>query len=650
MIKKLLTFMFTLISLLILFCSIHAQWAKTYGSYWDDIAQSIQQTSDGGYIVAGYTESFGAGGEDFWVLKLDSSGHVEWERTYGGGNDDRAFSVMQTTDGGYIVAGETKSFGEEQGDFWALKLYSYGDIEWQRTYGGVRREGASSIQQTNDGGFIVAGNSLSFTGTYCDDFWILKLDSSGGIEWQRTYGGNDLDALNCIWEEAGCIRQTSDGGFIVAGFSDPLSDGQRAFWVLKLDSSGDTQWQRTFGGSDWDMVYSIQQTLDNGYIMAGCTDSFGDGHRKFWIIKLDSSGDITWQRIYGGEGNDTAYSIQQTSDGGYIAAGRESSFHAWHENLWILKLDSSGYIEWQRTYGGDDLDDVRSIRQTSDGGFIAAGYTKSFGAGNIDILLLKLFPDGTIDTSCDFIETTDITPVHTDASPVDTNAIPVETNVSPVDTNITPMDTNATVNLLCIAPEYTLTISAAEGGTTDPAPGTYAYYSGTEVRVKAVPDADHEFMSWAGDVPSGYEYNNPLTVTMDLDRSLEAIFQVENLEDDCPLKSASSGTVLASHVHVLRDFRDAYLMPYRRGRMFVQMYYKYSSFLAGLIYYSRTLREGVRIILIPSIVFSYLMLHFGPVTTAIMLVFILILPIVLISFYRRKLSRLEAKDPEAPAS
>jgi hypothetical protein len=207
------------------------EWAKTYGGASDDRANSIQPTSDGGYIVAGWTISFGAGGADVWVLKLDGSGNVTWQKTYGGAGTDWATSIQQTSDGGYIVAGVTGSFGAGSGDVWVLKLDGSGNVTWQKTYGGGSTDYAYSIQQTSDGGYIVAGLTDSF-GAGSADVWVLKLDGSGNVTWQKTYGGGSTDY-------AYSIQQTSDGGYIVAGLTDSFGAGSYDFWVLKLDGSGE---------------------------------------------------------------------------------------------------------------------------------------------------------------------------------------------------------------------------------------------------------------------------------------------------------------------------------------------------------------------------------------------------------------------------
>ena len=240
-------------------------WAKTYGGTGFDFAYSIQETSDGGYIVAGSTASFGAGSDDFWVLKLYSNGNVAWQKTYGGADYDYAYSIQQTSDGGYIVAGETWSFGAGSRDFWVLKLYSNGNVAWQKTYGGINADDvAFSIRQTQEGGYIVAGRTDSSLGAGKDDVWVLKLDANGNVTWQKTYGGGN-------WDYAYSIQQTSEGGYIVAGWTDSFGAGNDDVWVLKLDSAGNVTWQKTYGGANDDAAFSIQETSNAVYFVAGYT-------------------------------------------------------------------------------------------------------------------------------------------------------------------------------------------------------------------------------------------------------------------------------------------------------------------------------------------------------------------------------------------
>ena len=415
-------------------------WAKTYGGPGIDVAFSIQQTGDGGYIVAGGTNSFGSVGFDFWVLKLNPDGTVAWQKTYGGSGIDVAHSIQQTSDGGYIVAGSTNSFGAGGYDIWVLKLNSDGTVAWQKTYGGASSDGASSIRQTSDGGYIVAGGTNSF-GAGEGDIWVLKLNSDGTVAWQKTYGGAGDDL-------AFSIQQTSDGGYIVAGRTYSFGAGERDFWVLKLNSDGTVAWQKTYGGGVIDEATSIQQTSDGGYIVAGYTSSFGAGGDDIWVLKLDGDGNVAWQKTYGGGSDDEAHSIQQTNDGGYVVAGRTSSFGAGGDDIWVLKLDGDGNVAWQKTYGGASDDEANSIQQTSDGGYVVAGSTKSFGAGDADYWVLKLKSNGNIvfnSTSGASTTDTSVTPSDSSVSPPNSAASISNTTATVTDTTVVPTDTNATI-------------------------------------------------------------------------------------------------------------------------------------------------------------------------------------------------------------
>ena len=633
----------------ITFNSNTASWAKTYGGTRDDSCAEkfpIQETSDGGYIVLGTTESFGPGGEDIWVLKLDSSGGIEWQQAYGGLYLDRGWSIQQTSDGGYIVGGATSSCGAPCSDVWILKLDSSGGIEWQRTYGGTDFDGKPYIQEAADGGYIVAGDTESF-GAGSGDIWILKLDSSGDIEWQRAYGGG--------LGEWGCYLQlTNDGGYIGAGNTGSFGAGAGDIWILKLNSFGDIEWQRAYGGIYYDWASDIKLTSDGGYIVSGGTREFGR-YGNFLILKLDSSGDIEWQRAYGGGFMDYPWSIQQTADGGYIVAGYTESFD--QQNRWldasVIKLSSSGDIEWEETYGGDVDELAWSIQQTSDGGYIVAGESypladgsgNPYGAGNEDLLILKIDPNGDI-PACGLQGSPTNSVNEPSWSPLDTGITPINTNVIPQNTNIQAQESDAIVYDVCPGP-HTLTLSAATGGTTDPEPGIYTYDGGIYVTLQANPDSGYEFTGWTGLALR----DNPITIAMDSDKSITANFSTITTTGDgddsssgkkggCFIATAAYGSPLHSYVKVLRDFRDKYLMPSKQGRTLVCFYYKYSPFVADLIVKNKALKVLVRMNLMPLIALSYSMVHFGPITTTVLIAVIFIIPVFLILFLGRKQPRL----------
>jgi uncharacterized delta-60 repeat protein len=433
-------------------------WARTYGGASAEAANSVQQTWDGGYVVAGETVSFGAGGKDFWVLKLDASGNVQWQKTYGGVNWDYAKSIQQAADGGFVVAGSTQSFGAGSYDFWILKLDASGNVSWQKTYGGADYDYAYSIQQTADGGFVVAGATNSFG---AGGAWVLKLDASGGVEWQKVYEGGGVNS----------IQRTTDGGFVMAGVS--LS----YVWILKLDALGTVQWQRTCGiVFDSDRAYSVQQTMDGGFIVAGETESFGAGLTDFWILKLDASGSVIWQKTYGGADYDNAYPIRQTTDGGFIVAGDTQSFGAGNNDFWVLKLDVSGNVQWQKTYGGTSGETANSIWQTTDGGFIVAGDTLSFGTGGVDVWVLKMDANGNMDPSCTFLADTSVTGVNSSAIPLDPAVVGVNYVATPLDTAVAGIDSPGVTMEQCsgvfvpslVYSSHTFTDCGNANGAVDP--------------------------------------------------------------------------------------------------------------------------------------------------------------------------------------
>jgi hypothetical protein len=414
-------------------------WVKSYGGADHDGAWSIQETADGGYIVAGETSSFGAGSYDAWVLKLDPNGAVQWQKSYGGTDGDGAFSIQETSGGGYIVAGPTWSSGAGDADFWVLKLDSSGAVRWQKSYGGAGGDLPYSVQETSDGGYIMAGETSSF-GAGDVDFWVLKLGSNGDVQWQKSYGGAKDDG-------AFSIQETSGGGYVAAGVTASFGAGDYDCWVLKLGSNGDVQWQRRYGGTNDDFAWFAQETADGGYIVAGDTWSFGAGSRDFWVLKLDPNGDVQWQRSYGGIDYDAIYSIQETADSGYIVAGETSSFGVGGD-CWVLKLSSSGDVQWQKSYGGADDDVAWYSQETSDGGYIVAGETSSFGAGEMDFWVLKLDPNGDI-TGCSAIADSDAFIGDTSVTGVTTEASVTDTAVEAASTDIAPIDTDCTIRTQC---------------------------------------------------------------------------------------------------------------------------------------------------------------------------------------------------------
>jgi hypothetical protein len=364
-------------------------WSQTYGGADADGALSLIQTVDGGYVFAGYTSSFGAGEEDFWLIKVDALGNMEWNRTYGGTESDFAFSVIETSDGGYALVGYTGSFGAGGDDFWLIKTDGSGNMEWNRTIGGAGDDYAFCLVEVSDSGYTIAGYTRSY-GAGRDDFWLVKTDASGNVEWNQTYGG---------WDDDGAISLVlcSDGGYALAGMTESFGYGSDRddFWLVKTDSSGNMEWNHTYGGIIREYGFCLVQASDGGYAFGGSTCAFGAGNHDSWLVKTDSFGNMEWNQTYGGADVDGTTSLVQTADGGYALSGSTKSFGLGEEDFWLIKTDASGRMEWNRTYGEAADDISSSLVLTSDGGYVIAGYTYP-GAGNSDAWLIKTDEHGDI--------------------------------------------------------------------------------------------------------------------------------------------------------------------------------------------------------------------------------------------------------------
>jgi hypothetical protein len=357
--------------------SAQTSWWRTYGGTYGDGGLSVQQTLDGGYVIAGFTNSFGAGNGDVYLIKTTPSGYTLWTRAYGGTKIDLGYSAQQTSDGGYIVACITL---DRVCGVSLIKTDAQGDTLWTRTCGSTTPYDGCSVRQTSDGGYIFAAGS-----NYDGDVYLIKTNASGEILWTRTYGGTRPD-----WGFS--VQQTADTGYIITGTTLSFGAGIYDVYLIKTNAAGDTLWTRTYGGTEYDIGHSVQQTADGGYIIAGQTGSFGAGNGDVYLIKTDASGDTMWTRTWGGTNDDLGYSVQQTADGGYIIAGSTYSFGAGapdSANVYLIKTDANGDTSWTKTWGGTNRDEGYSVQQTADGGYIVAGFTASFGAGDDDVYLIK---------------------------------------------------------------------------------------------------------------------------------------------------------------------------------------------------------------------------------------------------------------------
>lgn len=336
------------------------QWEKTYGSPYAGFGYFVQQTNDGGYIATGVLYIDGGTNAQVYLVKTDANGNTLWSQTYGNTpNLECGYCVQQTTDGGYIIAGCHGGYG-----LWLLKTDSNGNQQWSQIFNGPMLDSAYSVVQTTDGGYAIVGGYTYSTGP--PDAWVIKTDSNGNQQWERKVGGGSS-------EYGHCIRQTNDGGYIVAGYTDSFGAGQEDARLFKLDSSGNIVWIKNYGGNLDDRGNSVRQTSDGGFIMVGFTKSFGAGQADVYLIKTDSSGNLVWSQTYGGTSDDEGNSVRQTSDGGYIIGGTTQSYGAGGVDVYLIKTDAVGTKQWDDTYGGTGNDDGQCVQQTIDGGYIIAG-------------------------------------------------------------------------------------------------------------------------------------------------------------------------------------------------------------------------------------------------------------------------------------
>ena len=357
-------------------------WQMIYSEGDDDFANSVEQTSDGGYIVGGYvlTDTYHA-----YLLKIDSDGVREWSMMYGGSeNSSFAYSVQQTSDGGYVLGGRIRDIDFDE-NMYLLKIDSFGVEEWSATYGGVNNERINSIYQTNDNGYVLGGTTRSF-GSGGSDMYLVKVDSLGVEEWSVAYGGAGDDKGNSV-------QQTSDGGFVLAGSTFNVSSNERDMRLLKVDSIGIEVWSVAYGGAGDDKANAVQQTSDGGFVLAGSTSSFGSGGSDMYLVQVDSLGVEEWSVVYGGNDDEYARSVRQTSNGGYVLGGLTYNSDFTEGYLYILKIDSFGIEEWGIAHHVSSYNFANSVQQTSDGGYVLSGGTSDSGSG-YRIYLVKTDSEG----------------------------------------------------------------------------------------------------------------------------------------------------------------------------------------------------------------------------------------------------------------
>jgi len=373
------------------------EWEQNYGGYHNDVLNKLIPTNDGGFLLAGTTVSDDGdvennyGGSDGWVVKINKVGNIQWEQNYGGSQNDQFFSLIPTNDGGFMLGGSSASNNGDVGanyggnDYWVVKIDNLGNIQWSQNYGGSEYDKLTALAQTNDGGFILGGFSTSNDGdvgaNYGEqDYWVVKIDNVGNIEWSQNYGGNERDDLTSL-------TQTNDGGFILGGHAYSENgdvqdnNGWQDYWIAKIDNLGNLQWSQNYGGSNSDICTSLLKTNDDGFLLGGYSpidDDVDVEGFNYWIIKIDDAGNIQWTQSYDKDQTDRLISLAHTNDGGFILGGWSvENLNDGDFNYWVVKIDDLGNLQWEQTYGGSDTDRFTSLAATTDGSFILGGYSKS---------------------------------------------------------------------------------------------------------------------------------------------------------------------------------------------------------------------------------------------------------------------------------
>jgi len=365
-------------------------WSRTFGGSEGDAGFSVEETTDGGFIITGNTGSYGNGSRDVYLIKTDSNGTELWSKTFGGSEGDYGYSVAEADDEGFIITGYTRSYGNEGADVYLLKTDMNGNELWSKTFGGIGYDIGAFVEETLDGGFIITGSSSYGNGGI--DAYLIRTNMNGTELWSKTFGGSEDDY-------GYSVEETSDGGFIITGLTYSYGNGgeNADVYLVKTDMNGTELWSKTFGGSEYDLGYSVEETLDGGFIVAGYTYSYGNGgeNADVYLVKTDMNGTELWSKTFGGSEYDLGYSVEETLDGGFIVAGYTYSYGNGGPDVYLLKTDMNGTELWSRTFGGTGIDLGSSVEETSDGGFIITGYTFSYGNGSADVYLLKTDMNGT---------------------------------------------------------------------------------------------------------------------------------------------------------------------------------------------------------------------------------------------------------------
>jgi hypothetical protein len=407
-------------------------WVLTIGDGNRDGAVAVSTAADGNFLVAGSYYAHGAGSV-LWIGKLGPDGSVLWQRLIGGRGDGyyEPLSMTQTPDGDIILAGRVNLFGDQLFDMWIVRLDASAAVIWQKSMGGTDHDAALDAVVTGDGGLVVCGRTASFSLGY-DDVWVVGMDGSGAVLWQEALGGAGYD-------DAYAVTRTSGGEIVVVAETSSSGSGNPDLWLLFLDESGALLRQEALGGGEYDFGYDVLQSRDGGLVIAGSTLSFGEGFYDLWLVKTDILGSILWQETMGGGDTDGAASIVELADGNLLVAGSAQSFGRGEADAWILQLDPDGSVTRQRTLGSEGYDGAASVAEGPDGSIVIAGQTNGLGEGAMDILAAGLPAEGN-PGDCSLLADSAVTPRPSGAVARDTDAEVRPTDAVAADTPAEVLD------------------------------------------------------------------------------------------------------------------------------------------------------------------------------------------------------------------
>ena len=364
------------------FDSPYSVWNWTYGGSDMDWGCSVIERSTGGFAAVGYTDSSGAGESDVWLILTDDSGNPQSSHTFGGVDRDIGWGIIEVSSGGFLIVGETESFGAGDFDAWLIRVDANGNHLWNQTYGGLYDEWGWTVVEVSTGGFVFSGRTASL-GAGSFDVWLVRTDSDGNHLWNHTFGGANTDAGRDMVE-------VSTGGFAIIGQTQSFGAGFFDFYLIRTDANGNLVWSRTYGGSGLDEGASLIEVSTGGFVLTGDTWSYGAGSSDVWLVRTDTNGNRLWNLTYGGIDEDGGMSVIEVSSGGYVITGDTASLGAGALDMWLIHTNANGIPLWNQTFGGTDDDEGWAVLETSAGDFVVFGKTSSFGAGLADAWLIQV--------------------------------------------------------------------------------------------------------------------------------------------------------------------------------------------------------------------------------------------------------------------